>query len=107
VGDDGGGLLVGNSSSGIIEAASLGWPVVNIGGRQAGRERNGNVIDVGWDAGEIEQAVRRATMDEGFRRRVGRRKNVYGDGRASGRIVGVLEGLAREGISLEKRFVEG
>ena len=101
------GLLVGNSSSGIIEAATLGVPVVNIGERQAGRERNANVIDVGWDAEEIEGAVRRAMTDEGFKRRVARRKNVYGDGKASGRIVKVLEGMAREGIGLEKRFVEG
>ena len=47
-----GGVLVGNSSSGIIEAATFGIPVVNIGDRQAGRERNGNVVDVAWSAGE-------------------------------------------------------
>ena len=40
-------VLVGNSSSGIIEAASFHIPVVNIGTRQAGRERASNVIDAG------------------------------------------------------------
>ena len=43
-----GGLLVGNSSAGIIEAATFGCPVINIGDRQSGRERNANVIDVPW-----------------------------------------------------------
>lgn len=99
------GMLIGNSSSGIIEAASFGVPVVNIGQRQAGRERNGNVIDVGWDAGEISQAISKAMHDKSFLRRVAQRKNVYGDGKASGRIVKVLEAIARNGISLEKRFV--
>jgi GDP/UDP-N,N'-diacetylbacillosamine 2-epimerase (hydrolysing) len=101
------GLLVGNSSSGIIEAATLGVPVVNIGDRQAGRERNGNVIDVGWDAAAIEQAVQRATSDRAFRRRLTGRRNVYGDGRTSQRIVKTLEELARAGgVPLEKRFCD-
>jgi len=102
-----GGVLVGNSSSGIIEAATFGIPVVNIGDRQAGRERNGNVVDVAWSAGEkgIAEAIGFAISDKTFLRGVAKRKNLYGDGRASQRIVGVLEGIAREGISLEKRFV--
>ena len=102
-----GGLLVGNSSSGIIEAASMGVPVVNIGDRQAGRERNVNVIDVGWNAAEIEKALRRVLPDKCFARQVVRRKNIYGDGHASERTVAVLEKIAREGIALEKRFVDG
>jgi GDP/UDP-N,N'-diacetylbacillosamine 2-epimerase (hydrolysing) len=101
------GVLVGNSSSGIIEAATFGCAVVNIGERQAGRERNANVIDVDWDVDAIEKAVRRASTDEGFKRQVAQRKNVYGDGKAGTRIVTVLEQLAREGIGLEKRFVDG
>ncbi|MGN6367389.1 MAG: UDP-N-acetylglucosamine 2-epimerase [Phycisphaerae bacterium] len=89
------GVLVGNSSSGIIEAASFGIPVVNIGDRQKGRERNGNVIDVSWEEGRegIEGAVVRALTDRGFLRRVARRENLYGDGRAAERIVRVLEGM--------------
>ncbi len=103
------GLLVGNSSSGIIEAATFGVPVVNLGDRQAGRERCGNVLDVGWEEGAagIERALRRVLTDKAFARRVARRKNVYGDGKARGRIVKVLEKIAREGLPLEKRFVDG
>lgn len=49
--------LVGNSSSGIKEASFFGVPVVNIGTRQQGRTRSGNVLDVGYDAAAIRQAV--------------------------------------------------
>lgn len=52
--------MVGNSSSGIIEAASFGLPVINIGERQAGRERSGNVIDCAHDADAIAAAIRDA-----------------------------------------------
>lgn len=89
--------MVGNSSSGIIEAASLGLPVVNIGDRQAGRERSGNVIDCGHGEGEIVEAIGKAIA-------MGRREyeNVYGDGKAAPRIVGALSLL--DGGSLRKRF---
>jgi len=49
--------VVGNSSSGLREGAFLGTPCVNIGTRQAGRERGPNVIDVGYDADAIEAAI--------------------------------------------------
>ena len=94
-----GGPLIGNSSSGIIEAATFGCPVVNIGERQTGRERSGNVIDVPWagptgGAMGIEKAIRRVLTDKAFARRVALRKNVYGDGHASERIVEVLERIS-------------
>jgi UDP-N-acetylglucosamine 2-epimerase len=58
--------MVGNSSSGIIEAASFGLPVVNIGDRQGGRERSGNVLDCAHVAGAIEATIREAlAMDCG------------------------------------------
>jgi UDP-N-acetylglucosamine 2-epimerase len=52
--------MVGNSSSGIIEAASLGLPVVNIGERQGGRERSGNVVDCPAETDAIARAIRDA-----------------------------------------------
>ena len=105
------GILVGNSSSGIIEASTFGCAVVNMGDRQAGRERSGNVIDVPWEGKDggvmgLERALRRVMTDKAFARRVALRKNVYGDGRAAERIVTVLEGIAREGISTVKRFCD-
>jgi UDP-N-acetylglucosamine 2-epimerase len=103
---DGSGLLVGNSSAGIIESATFGCAVLNIGERQAGRERSDNVIDVPWNSGEIDRALRRALTDKAFLRRVARRRNVYGDGRASARIVRILESLHDSALPLTtiKRF---
>ncbi|HEX2830030.1 MAG TPA: UDP-N-acetylglucosamine 2-epimerase [Burkholderiales bacterium] len=81
-------VMVGNSSSGIIEAASLGLPVVNVGSRQSGRERSGNVIDVPAErvaiAGGLAEALKRGRRDY---------VNVYGDGHASERIVKLLATL--------------
>lgn len=90
-------LLAGNSSSGIIEAASFGTPVVNIGDRQRLRERSGNVIDVPAEAGPIEAALRAALS--GGR---GPWDNVYGDGRAGERIAQLLARLPLGSAVLEK-----
>lgn len=86
-------LLLGNSSAGILEAASFGLPVINLGDRQKGRERNPNVLDVPWTAGVkgIQRALHHALNDQAFHRKIAQRKNLYGDGRASERIVKVLE----------------
>jgi GDP/UDP-N,N'-diacetylbacillosamine 2-epimerase (hydrolysing) len=78
-------VMIGNSSSGIIEAATFGTPVVNIGSRQNLRERNANVIDVTTDAAEIGQAIRQALGRPKFDGR-----NVYGDGESGPRIVTLL-----------------
>ncbi len=84
-------VMVGNSSSGIIEAASLALPVVNIGRRQHGRERSGNTVDVPPRKGKIRRALERILSDAAFRKRLAGAANVYGDGRASCRIAAVLE----------------
>lgn len=77
-------VLVGNSSSGIIEAASLGTPVVNVGPRQRGRERSRNVRDVPWDGLKIGHAIRQAWQNR-FRG-----QNVYGHGRTGVKIARIL-----------------
>jgi UDP-hydrolysing UDP-N-acetyl-D-glucosamine 2-epimerase len=100
------GLLIGNSSSGIIEAASFGVPVVNVGDRQARRERNRNVIDVGWEKMEIAAAIDKALHDKAFLRQVARRRNIYGNGQAAAQITKILELLAQSQIPLEKQFSE-
>ncbi len=86
-------VLVGNSSSGIIESASFGIPVVNIGTRQKGRETPPNVITVDHDFEQILGAIEKALHDEKFLHVAGNRKNPYGDGNASKRIVRVLESI--------------
>ena len=68
--------MVGNSSSGIIEAASFGLPVVNIGERQGGRFHGANVIDVGYGRDEILAGLKRALAPE-FRAEVQSMQNPY------------------------------
>jgi len=80
--------MVGNSSSGLIEAASLGLWVVNVGSRQRLRETSGNVLEVEPDAAQITHAV--VTV---LSRPRGHWPNVYGDGRAGERIADLLERL--------------
>jgi len=82
--------MVGNSSSGIIEAPFFGVPVVNIGSRQSGRLRAENVIDTSGDTGAIKAAIECALHDEAFKARARGCHNPYGDGRAGERIVEVL-----------------
>jgi UDP-hydrolysing UDP-N-acetyl-D-glucosamine 2-epimerase len=78
--------LVGNSSVGIREASFLGVPVVNIGSRQAGRERAGNVIDVpAHDRRRIAEAIARHPVGERYAS-----NRLYGDGRAGEKIAEIL-----------------
>lgn len=84
-------VLVGNTSSGIIEAPSFRLAVVNIGIRQEGRERSTNIIDVPHNKKAIVQAIKKALYDQKFREKVKSCKNPYGDGHASERITKVLE----------------
>jgi UDP-hydrolysing UDP-N-acetyl-D-glucosamine 2-epimerase len=82
-------LLLGNSSSGIIEAASLELPAVDVGIRQRGRERGRNVLDADPTVDSILDQVRIASSEE-FRRSLKGMTNLYGDGHAAGRIAAVL-----------------
>jgi UDP-N-acetylglucosamine 2-epimerase (non-hydrolysing)/GDP/UDP-N,N'-diacetylbacillosamine 2-epimerase (hydrolysing) len=82
-------LLVGNSSSGIMEAASFALPAVDVGIRQRGRERGRNVLDAEASPASILDRVG-AALAPGFRPSLGGMENLYGDGHAAERIVGVL-----------------
>ena len=83
------GMLVGNSSSGIMETASFALPTVNIGMRQQGRERAGNLLDAAADKSTILRAIETARMAE-FRQSLAGLVNPYGEGHASEKIVEVL-----------------
>lgn len=96
-------IMVGNSSSGIIEAASFKLPVVNIGNRQRGRVRPKNVIDVGYDRREILDGIMKATSP-GFRAGLEDLVNPYGDGNATERIVNKLKEVKLDEQLLLKRF---
>lgn len=80
------GAMVGNSSSGIIEAPSFKLPVVNIGTRQRGRVRTANVIDVGYSREEIAHGINTA-LQPSFRKSLGNLINPYGTGTAAEKIV--------------------
>ncbi len=82
-------MLLGNSSSGIMETASFALPTVNIGMRQRGRERAPNVIDAEPDRASILAACERARSQE-FQAALVGMTNPYGDGHAAERIVDVL-----------------
>jgi UDP-hydrolysing UDP-N-acetyl-D-glucosamine 2-epimerase len=95
--------MVGNSSSGIIEAACFKLPVVNIGNRQRGRMRGKNVIDVGHSRAEIVGGIATA-MSEEFRIGLEDLSNPYGDGQAAGRIVEKLKSVPLDRKLLSKSF---
>jgi UDP-hydrolysing UDP-N-acetyl-D-glucosamine 2-epimerase len=93
-------LLIGNSSSGIIEAASFGKPVVNIGDRQKGRLRGINVIDC--DVNSLQESIKLA-LSNSFRNKIKDMNNIYGKGLAANFIV---DKLINEPISVIKKFRE-
>ncbi len=81
--------VVGNSSSGVIEAPTLGVPVVNIGDRQKGRLRAASVIDCAETEGDILAALDKA-LDPAFRDGLAGIEPPFGRGGAAARIAGIL-----------------
>jgi UDP-hydrolysing UDP-N-acetyl-D-glucosamine 2-epimerase len=77
--------IVGNSSTGIREAAYLGTPTVNIGSRQQGRERSANVVDVDYGSANIAKAIEKQLQNREYAS-----DDLYGDGFAAEKIVDVL-----------------
>ncbi len=97
--------MVGNSSSGIIEAATFHLPVVNIGTRQEGRIRGAHVIDVSSSKDAIAKGIATA-VNPNFRRSIAHIENPYGNGRAAERIVSLLKSMQRGPTLTVKRFVD-
>ena len=95
--------LVGNSSSGLIEAPSFKLPAVNIGTRQRGRIKAANVIDVGYRRDEIRQGIAKA-LAPAFRDSLHNLVNPYGTGDASEKIVERLKTVPLSERILCKRF---
>lgn len=98
--------MVGNSSSGIVEAASFGLPVVNLGSRQQGRVCAKNVIHSEIETGAIIRAIELA-VSPAFRDRLRGLVNPYGDGNAATRIVEVLKTVPLDHSLLLKTFYSG
>ncbi len=83
------GAMLGNSSSALIEAPAIGLPAVNIGDRQKGRVRGGNVIDVPAQADKIAEALRIALSRE-FREVAEAAPSPFGDGHSAEKIIEIL-----------------
>ena len=98
-------LMVGNSSSGIIEAPAFELPVVNIGDRQRGRIRAQNVIDVVGCKENISGALNKAVSTE-FKSGLKGMRNPYGEGHSSESIVSRLKGISLDETLIKKRFYE-
>jgi UDP-N-acetylglucosamine 2-epimerase (non-hydrolysing)/GDP/UDP-N,N'-diacetylbacillosamine 2-epimerase (hydrolysing) len=93
--------MVGNSSSGIMEAASFALPVVNVGIRQQGRERAANIIDVPAETSAIQTAIDLALNPE-FRLPLQGMENPYGNGTAAQTIVKVLTTVSLEALLIKQ-----
>ena len=93
--------LVGNSSSGIHEAATFNIPVINIGTRQQGRLRPDNVIDVNYDTSEILAAFDQALDMKASKRQF---SNPYGDGQSASKILKLLRTLDLGSHVIQKRI---
>jgi GDP/UDP-N,N'-diacetylbacillosamine 2-epimerase (hydrolysing) len=96
--------MIGNSSSGIIEAPSFKLPVINIGTRQEGRLRAVNVIDVGYEKEEILKGIKIALYDEEYREKLKKCINPYGDGKAGEKIADVLSKVEINRDLIQKRI---
>jgi len=95
-------VMVGNSSSGLIEAPSLGLPVVDIGSRQEGRQRGENVISVGNDSDEIKAALETALCDDSFKQRAQHCENPFYFGGAADQIHKTLSDIELASTLIEK-----
>ena len=98
-------VLLGNSSSGIMESASFGVPTIDIGMRQQGRERARNVLNAAPNTAEILERIRQARSSP-FRSSLAGMENPYGDGHAAEKIVEVLTSVPLTPELLIKRAFE-
>ncbi len=97
--------LIGNSSSGIIEAPFLHIPTINIGTRQEGRLRSESVIDVEYNKNKIKNAILNIISDKKFLKKIKKQKQLYGTGNSSKKIVKILEELNLNNFPIQKKMM--
>lgn len=96
--------LIGNSSSGILEAPTYTTPVVNIGSRQEGRIRSKNIVDVNtFDEKSIIDAIKN-TFSKSFKSNLKNIQNPYGSGNSSEEIIKILKDKVNHDSLLQKRI---
>lgn len=86
-------FLIGNSSSGIVEVASLGLAAINVGERQRGRIHGKNVIFVDNNQQQILEAINKVQTDVEFKKIVAQKQNPYGDGNSAEKVLEVLTSI--------------
>lgn len=99
-------MVIGNSSSGLVEAPSFGVPTINIGDRQKGRLQAISIIDCKARIEDIEKAIDLALTDE-FKNKAKNAVNPYGDGKTSDKVVAIVKDfMLNDRISLKKKFYD-
>ena len=96
--------IIGNSSSGIMEAPFLHVPSINVGTRQEGRSKTKSIINVGYDKKEIKKAINKVITNKKFSTLIKKQKNQHGDGTAAKKIRLILEKLDLEKIPIQKKL---
>ncbi|MED1801453.1 UDP-N-acetylglucosamine 2-epimerase [Brevibacillus porteri] len=96
-------VVIGNSSSGIVEAPILKKPTVNIGNRQSGRLKAASIIDCGGTAQEIKSAIEKSLSD-GFQDRVSKVTSLYGEGNTAEKIKHVLKHADIHSVIVKKFY---
>ncbi len=95
--------LIGNSSSGIHEAATFKIPVVNIGSRQEGRTKSINVMDAKYNRKHILK-VMKSVLSKNFNKKMKNLKNPYGDGNSSKKIINIIKRLKLKNFNTQKKI---
>ena len=98
-------LLIGNSSSGILEAPSFKKPVINIGIRQRGRPQSYNIINCDYDVKSIMNALMYVKNNKKFHQKCKTVKNLYGDGKSGYRICDILNKIEINKKLLDKQII--
>ena len=96
-------VLVGNSSSGIMEAPFLHKPSVNIGARQNGRLKSTSIINVDYNKNSIKKAIKKA-LENKKTKNTKKQRSLYGDGNSSKKIVKLLEKIDLNKIPIQKKL---
>lgn len=98
------GVVVGNSSSALVESPYLKIPAVNIGNRQKGRLTADNIISCSNDCEDIIESINKA-MSNNFKEKIQNTKSLYGEGNTSDEIIKVLENIKIDDKLLKKKLI--
>ena len=99
-------FLIGNSSSGIIEASYLNLPVINLGNRQNNRLSSLNVINCDFKKQALQKAIKMVQKSSFLKTKVVKAKRLYGNGESYKKAFIILKKITRNKINLNKKFIE-